>query len=370
MAFELRKATRKKAKIRLGYSSVSGGGKTFSALLTAKGLCGDWSKVVVIDTENNSADLYAHLGNFNVLPLTSPFTPERYVEAIHACEKAGMEVIIIDSITHEWDGKGGCLEIVECLGGKYQDWARVTPRHQAFIESILQSPCHVITTVRRKQDYEMTKVDGKMKVEKGGLKEITREGFEYELTTNLELDVKHNATASKDRTGLFMGKVPFVPSEKTGELIAKWCEQGEEVQAALPNNDWKDRVEQCKTQKELVELYNKNKAEVDSNPLLQQLIANHRNQINGKTLSGGQPVSDKSSAQKAAPAAEQTKEQQPAPAKKQKISEKAFKEAVKRIEAGEADLIRNLRDTFILSEGQESSLAQLETMAQAAAVQF
>lgn len=284
---ELRKATRKKAKIRLGLSAVSGGGKTYSAILVAKGLCGDLSKVAIIDTENGSADLYAHLGDYNVLPLTAPFTPERYIEAIRSCEKAGMEVIIVDSISHEWDGKGGCLEIVEQLGGKYQDWAKVTPRHQAFLEAILHSPCHVITTVRRKQDYEMTKDNnGKIKVEKGGLREITREGFEYELTINLELDTHHNATASKDRTGLFMGKPAFVPSEKTGETIAQWCEQGEEqFHVIRPGSDWYQKVDNCGSQKELVELYQRNKPEVDANPLLQQLIANRRNQINGKTLS-------------------------------------------------------------------------------------
>jgi hypothetical protein len=282
----LRKATRKKAKIRLGLSAVSGGGKTYSALLVAKGICGDWSKVAIIDSENSSADLYAHLGDYNVLPLTAPFTPERYIDAIKTCEKAGMEVIIVDSITHEWDGKGGCLEIVESLGGKYQDWAKVTPRHQAFIDSITQSLCHVITTVRRKQDYEMTKDNtGKVKVEKSGLREVTREGFEYELTINLELDIRHHATASKDRTGLFMGKPAFTPDEKTGELIAQWCEQGEDAFDVLrPGSEWYERVHQCSTQKQLVELYNKNKGDVDSNPLLQQLISNRRNEINGKTL--------------------------------------------------------------------------------------
>jgi len=284
---QLRKATRKKAKIRLGLSAVSGGGKTYSAILLAKGLCGDLSKVAIIDTENGSADLYAHLGDYNVLPLTAPFTPERYIEAIRSCEKAGMEVVIVDSISHEWDGKGGCLEIVEQLGGKYQDWAKVTPRHQAFLDAILHSPCHIITTVRRKQDYEMVKDgSGKIKVEKGGLREITREGFEYELTINLEMDTNHNATASKDRTGLFMGKPAFVPSEKTGEMVAQWCEQGEEQFHILrPGSDWYQKVDDCGSQKELVELYQKNKSEVDSNPLLQQLIANRRNQINGKTLS-------------------------------------------------------------------------------------
>jgi hypothetical protein len=279
---QLRKASRKQAKIRLGLSAISGGGKTYSAIIVAKGLVGDLSKVCIVDTENNSADLYAHLGDYNVLPLSAPFTPERYIEAIRACEKAGMECIIIDSISHEWDGKGGCLEIVEQLGGKYQDWAKVTPRHQSFLEAIIYSSAHVITTVRRKQDYEMIKTDNRVKIEKAGLKEITREGFEYELTINLNLDEKHNASASKDRTGLFMGKPSFVPSEKTGEIIRQWCESGEETER-IDTEKWYDLVATCETHKELVEVYQKNKAEVDAQPLLQQIIANRRNELNHKS---------------------------------------------------------------------------------------
>ena len=240
----LRKATRQKAKIRLGLSSVSGGGKTYSALLIAHGLCGDWNKVAIIDTENNSADLYAHLGSYNVNPLPAPYTPENYIKAITECEDAGMEVIIIDSITHEWEGKGGCLEIAEMATqasqskNSYTAWGKVTPRHQAFITKMLSSKCHLITTVRRKQDYEMSKDgNGKSTVTKAGLKEITRDGWEYELTANLQLDIMHQATASKDRTGLFMGKPEFIPSTETGQLIAEWCEIGidlvDEVKEAI-----------------------------------------------------------------------------------------------------------------------------------------
>jgi hypothetical protein len=98
------------------------------------------------------------------------------------------------------------------------------------------------------------------------------------------MDTNHNASASKDRTNLFMGKPAFVPTEKTGELIAQWCDQGEEAfQVIKPGSDWYNKVEQCITQKELVDLYLKNKSDVDANPLLQQLIANRRNQVNGKT---------------------------------------------------------------------------------------
>jgi hypothetical protein len=234
--FQLRKATRQKAKIRMGFSAGSGGGKTYSALLVALGLAGSWEKVAVIDTENMSADLYSDLGPYQVLTLTAPYTPERYIEAIAACEAAGMEVIIIDSITHEWDGKGGILDISNNMtGNSYTNWAKLTPRHQAFIDKILQSSCHILTTVRRKQDYEMSKnSDGKTTVTKVGLKEITRDGFEYEITLNLELDMNHNATASKDRTGLFAGKPQFVPSVETGKLIRQWCESGADP---LPQTD-------------------------------------------------------------------------------------------------------------------------------------
>lgn len=257
----LRKAERKKSKIRLGLSAVSGGGKTYSAILIAKGLAGgDLSKVAIIDTENGSADLYSHLGDYNVLQLSAPFNPEKYISAIKECETAGMQVIIIDSITHEWDGKGGCLEIVDSLGGKYQDWAKVTPRHQAFIDAILQCSCHIVTTVRRKQDYEMTKDNnGKIKVEKAGLKEVTREGFEYELTANLEIDIRHNATASKDRTGLFAGKPAFIPGEQTGEMILEWCESGtdpaEEIRLAVAKLANCESIDDLKTLKETLPAY-------------------------------------------------------------------------------------------------------------------
>jgi len=275
----LRKATRQKAKIRLGLSAVSGGGKTYSALLIAYGLCGDWSKVALIDTENGSGDLYADLGPYNVLPLAPDFTPEKYIQAIKACEAAGMDVIIIDSITHEWDGKGGCLEIVEKAGGRYQDWAKVTPRHQAFIDAIIGSSCHVITTVRRKQDYEMTKTqDGKVKVEKAGMKEVTREGFEYELTVNLEMDTRHNATASKDRTGLFIDRPAFVPTVDAGKLIRQWCEQGVDVHAEIM--DGIERIKMCQTPTEMKAVKAALPSHVTSSPKWVEAAKAHYEQFN------------------------------------------------------------------------------------------
>lgn len=228
---QLQQAQRHQVKLRLGLSGASGFGKSYSALLLAYGITNDWSKIAIIDTENNSASLYSHLGNYNVLTLNEPYSPERYIEAINTCEKASMGVIIIDSITHEWSGKGGCLQIHEDLGGTFQMWAKVTPRHQAFIDAILGSKSHIITTVRRKMDYSLDITsNGKTKVIKHGTKEVTREGFEYELTVNFEfINDKHLVSASKDRTGLFMGKPEFVINSSTGKRLLEWCNQGVSV---------------------------------------------------------------------------------------------------------------------------------------------
>jgi len=250
---ELKQAKREQVKLKIGLSGASGFGKTYSALLLAYGITNDYSKVAVIDTENESASLYSHLGNYNTLNLAPPYSPENYIKAIEVCEKAKMEVIIIDSITHEWNGKGGCLDIHEKLGGRFQNWAQITPRHQSFIDKILQSKCHVITTTRRKVDYSMdTDNTGKTKVIKHGTKEITREGFEYELTVNFELiNDNHLVKASKDRTGLFMNKPEFVINASTGKKLMAWCNNGKDIEQA------RKEISECKTIEGLRHIYAK-----------------------------------------------------------------------------------------------------------------
>jgi hypothetical protein len=233
MTIEIRKAARTKAKLRVGLSGPSGSGKTYSALQLASGIASAWDKILLIDTENGSGDLYSNLGAYNVITLDAPFSPERYIEAIRAAEEAGMEVIVIDSVSHEWEGKGGCLEINDKLasakfrGNGWAAWSETTPRHQKFIEAIVHSSAHVITTVRNK--VETMQTDDK-KVKKVGTKEIQREGFEYELTVNFNIDREgHNVMASKDRTGLFIARDPFVITEKTGEELKEWNDAGAEV---------------------------------------------------------------------------------------------------------------------------------------------
>lgn len=253
---ELQKATRKKSYLTLNLSGPSGSGKTYSALLLAYGLTGDWNKIALIDTENGSASLYSHLGGFNTLDLAPPFTPERYIEAIDACISAQVDVIIIDSSSHEWSGPGGCIEINEHLahskfkGNTWSAWSQTTPRHDAFVQKVLQCRCHVITCTRSKMETVMT--DDK-KVKKLGMKDIQREGWEYELTVSLNIDRDtHTAQASKDRTELFEGKDPFVITEKTGELIKNWCEKGVDTGAELTSAI--AGIALCETKKDLTDL--------------------------------------------------------------------------------------------------------------------
>lgn len=224
---KLQQAERKQAKIKLGLQGPSGSGKTYSALLLAYGLINDWNKIAIIDTENHSADLYAHLGSYQVLALDKPFTPERYIEAMDVCEQAGMEAIIIDSISHEWEGTGGILETHGAmLGNSFTNWAKVTPRHNEFVQRILQSNCHIIASIRSKQEWVLSEKNGKMVPEKLGLKGVTREGLDYEFTVVFEIDIKHQANSTKDRTGLFMDKPAFMISSATGQRIATWCKSG------------------------------------------------------------------------------------------------------------------------------------------------
>lgn len=224
-----KKAERKQAKLRLALSGPSGSGKTTGALRIAKGIGG---KIAVLDTERGSASLYADICDFDVVELQPPYTPERYMEVINAAAKEGYDTLILDSITHEWNGQGGILEIVDNIartrfkGNSYAAWNEGTPRHQKFIDAMLASPLHIIATMRSKSVYvETEKSNGKRAIEKQGSAPQQRDGLEYEFTVVLDLSVDGNiANASKDRTRMF--RDPFLISEETGRKLSEWLNSG------------------------------------------------------------------------------------------------------------------------------------------------
>jgi len=294
---KLETASRKKAKIKLALQGPSGSGKTMSALLIAYGLCGKWSSIAVIDTENHSAELYSHLGNYNVVNIGAPYTPEKYCEAIKLCEASGIEVIIIDSISHEWQSSGGILDIHGSMAGNsFTNWSKVLPRHTEFVQTILQSSCHIISTVRTKQDYVLQEKNGKMVPEKVGLASVTKDGFDFEMTLVFDIDVKHNATSSKDRTQLFAGKPEFRITADTGIKILEWCNSGLAIQE--PPRAFEvpieEQIQGCASMQELVSLYNQLTKEVQESYKL--VFATKRNELQ-KPLPDVIPISNISKAQ-------------------------------------------------------------------------
>jgi len=257
---KLQKSARVKAKMKLALQGTSGSGKSIGALLIAFGLCGDWSKIAVIDTENNSANLYAHLGGYYTISIASPFSPEKYIQAIKLCEDSKMDVIILDSVSHEWDGIGGILDTHSNMtGNSFTNWGKVTPRHNAFVQAMLQSPAHIIATIRSKQDYVLNEKNGKLVPEKVGLKGVQRDGLDYEFTIVLDVDSKHNAIASKDRTNLFINKPEFMISAETGKLINEWCNKGEDITNPVISVENADITNAVISEAELIQQINDSK---------------------------------------------------------------------------------------------------------------
>lgn len=224
---EIKKAQRMKAKLRMGIAAPSGAGKTYSALLLAFGLGG---KVGLVDTEHGSGHLYAHLGGYDVIGIEAPYTVAKYTQAIKAFEDAGYQTVIIDSLSHAWAGDGGLLDKQGKLADRgtnsFAAWRTITPEHNTLVDAMLRSPCHIIATMRAKQDYVLETNDkGKQQPKKVGMAPVQREGMEYEFTVMLDVDMHHIASASKDRTSLFDGRF-FKISKETGVELLQWLETG------------------------------------------------------------------------------------------------------------------------------------------------
>lgn len=262
-----KRAERKKAKLRLALLGPSGSGKTYSALQIAKGLGGS---IAMIDTENGSGELYAHLCDYDVCQIMPPFTPEKYVEAIKFAEQAGYGTIIVDSLSHAWSGSGGLLEQVDQrkgAGNQFSAWRDITPMHNQFVDAMVQSSAHIIATMRTKTGYEMQKNDkGKVVPVKVGLQPVQRDGLEYEFTVVFDLDLdKHVAHASKDRTTLFDGQY-FTPTPDTGKQLFDWLDSGVDPDEAMVR-EATEAIEACSTVTALQKLWATNNKRWQARPV-------------------------------------------------------------------------------------------------------
>ena len=233
------KATKQKARLRMALCGPAGAGKTYSSLAIAKGL---HDRVAVIDTEHGSASKYCDEFDFDACELTD-FSPAGYTAAIEAAGKAGYGVLVIDSLTHAWDGPGGALEMVDDAakrnksGNSYTAWKDVTPVFRRLIETIIACPCHVIVTMRSKTEYVLERNDkGKEVPRRVGMAPVMRQGIEYEFDVVGELDTDHTLIVSKSRCKLLADAVVRNPGADVAELLARWLSTGVDHHHTWPSD--------------------------------------------------------------------------------------------------------------------------------------
>ena len=222
------KAVKHESKLRLAITGPSGSGKTYTSLAIAVALAGG-KPVAVVDTEHGSASKYADLFTFDVVNMEAPFHPDRFVEMIREAAKAGYAVIVLDSLTHAWQGTGGMLDLVDEIakrktsGNGFAAWKDATPIQNRLVESIVGAPVHVIATMRSKQDYVQDKDDrGKTQIRKVGMAAQQREGFEYEFDVVMDMDIDNNGIVSKTRCPALTGRVFGKPGRDVANILAEW----------------------------------------------------------------------------------------------------------------------------------------------------
>jgi hypothetical protein len=207
MALQFRQATKQSAFLRLALIGVAGSGKTYTALQIARYLAQrEGSRIAVIDTERGSASKYCDLFDFDVIE-PELFRPQDYIEMIQAAQSAGFGVLVVDSLSHAWQGRGGALEQVDNAakrsqsGNTFGAWRDVTPQHNMMVDTIISARLHVIATMRAKTEYVTEKDDrtGKTTVRKIGMAPVQRDGLEYEFDVVADMDMDNNMLIGKTR---------------------------------------------------------------------------------------------------------------------------------------------------------------------------
>ena len=220
------KATKKQARLRCALFGPSGSGKTFSALRIATGMGG---KIGVIDTENRSACKYADRFEFDVLELENQ-SIEDYANAINQATKEGINVLVVDSLSHGWQEllqEMDDLAKAKYRGNSWSAWSEGTPRQKLLVKSLLSFPGHIIATMRSKTEWATEQgSNGKTKPTRVGLAPEQGKGIEYEFDLLLELNIDHICTVIKDRTGKYQDALLKLPGEEFGAELVAWLADG------------------------------------------------------------------------------------------------------------------------------------------------
>ncbi len=239
MALTFQAASRKKTKLRMAIDGPAGSGKSFTALRFAFAL---GKKIAVIDTEAGSISKYQGDSpdgipwNFDVVEFHR-FSPLDYVEAIRSAAQGGYDVLVIDSLSHAWAGKGGALEQVDSAkakgskgGSDFFAWREVTPQHNELVESMIRAPMHVIATMRTKMEHVPEKDEsGRTVIRKVGMAPVQRNGMEYEFDIVADMDWDHRMVISKSRCSAVADAIVMKPTAEFILPVKHWLESGAEV---------------------------------------------------------------------------------------------------------------------------------------------
>jgi hypothetical protein len=237
-------ASREGAKTVTAFAGVSGSGKTYSAILYAYGLAKcNASKVGFLDTENRRGRLYSDIlpnkAQFLIADMGAPFSPARYAEAIKQFEAAGVDVLVIDSVTHEWEGIGGCDDIANdgVAPGKPGRWNKAKREHKRFMDVLLQSSMHIVVCVRAR---EKTKIDrdgqGKTVFIPQGIQPVQEKNFMFEMTASLMMDqCGQSQQVMKCPAALMphLGRGNNYIGVQDGEAVRAWIDGGTPVNKDL-----------------------------------------------------------------------------------------------------------------------------------------
>jgi hypothetical protein len=258
--YQIKRATRQGVIPLVGLYAESGCGKTMSALLLARGLVGASGDIHMIDTESRRGSLYADVipGGYSVLDLEPPFTPERYIEATQAVIAEGAKVIVVDSMSHEWEGMGGVLD----MAGENEDrtkksglhnWKQPKFEHAKLVQFLLRCPVPLVVCIRAKYKTRQKKINGETKIVKDDVTSpIQADDFIFEMTAHAEILPDHSINLTKcshpDLRKCFPESGPIAIQH--GEMIAKWCAAGASgaavKKASVPTPSLEDRANKKK----------------------------------------------------------------------------------------------------------------------------
>lgn len=224
-----KKATKQDIFLKCALMGPAGSGKTYTALKIAKALVDvSGGEIAAIDTERGSMKKYSDLFTFDVVEFDN-YAIQNYIKAIQVAEKEGYKVLIIDSLSHAWAGKGGALEMVEVIMSRMKThnsfvaWKEITPLQNQLIDAIIGAKMHIVVTLRTKTEYVIeTTEKGKAIPRKIGTAPVQRDGVEYEFDIIGDMTPENDLIITKTRCSELTGRVFNKPDKEFTDIIVNW----------------------------------------------------------------------------------------------------------------------------------------------------